>query len=245
MKLKIVSLTLFSIIATLAYIPHVQAAIPGMVLDGSWSMCPNPKTRTCFTFDTVANLTTTHANDVLVLVAQSKFGASNVTSVFDDGGHVWKLRTVIHGNNPIWEYYSIADSPLTADRISVTWNNGQTNPGVAAFAVFGVSGANTHDPWAPRFPVERKNWDGRPVSLSVTGTGDFLIVSTAVNDAPPCYTTTNISPFRNIGEIGWGIYGEVDYFTTHIGRPTIVSFSCDPYSDPMTFLGDDLRGPGM
>jgi hypothetical protein len=47
---------------------------------------------------------------------------------------------------------------------------------------------------------------------SMTGTGDFLMVSAAVNHAPPCYTTTIISPFQNIGEIGWGVYGEVDYF---------------------------------
>jgi hypothetical protein len=89
------------------------------------------------------------------------------------------------------------------------------------------------------------NWNGMSIALAATGSGNFLTVSTAVNDAPPCYTTTNISPFQNIGEIGWGVYGEVDYFTTIIGKPTTVSFFCNPYSDPMTFISDELRGPGM
>lgn len=243
MMLRLIGLTLFSVMAMLVYAPQVHASVPGMALDGFWSMCPNPKTRTCFTFDTIASLTTTHANDVLVLMAQSKFGESNVTSVGDDDGHVWTLRAVINGSNPIWEYYTIADSPLSSDRISVTWSNGYTNA-YSAFVVFGVSGANTHTPWAPRFPVERTGWEGSSIALSVAGAGDFVIVSTAVNDAPPCYTTTNILPFQNIGEIGRGIYGEVDYFITSHGRPTTVSFSCNPYSDPATFLGDALRGPG-
>src|SRR2546425_9125552 len=103
---KILGLTLVSVTVMLACLPHVHATIPGMALDGFWSMCP-AKSRTCITPPTVANLSTTHANDVLVLVAQSKFGESNVASVADDGGHVWKLRAVINGGNPIWEYYTV------------------------------------------------------------------------------------------------------------------------------------------
>ncbi len=68
------------------------------------------------------------------------------------------------------------------------------------------------------------------------------MVSTAVNDAPPCFTTTDILPFQNIGEIGWGVYGEADCLIKGVGVST-VSFSCNPYSDPATFLGDALHGP--
>jgi len=149
----------------------------------------------------------------------------------------------MNGRFPIWEYYTIADSPLSSDRISVTWTSGYTNA-YSSFVVFGVSGANTHSPWAPRFPVERTGWNGSSVALSALGAGNFVIISSAVNDAPPCYTTTDILPCQTIGEIGWGVYGEVDYLITAIGGPTIVSFSCNPYSDPETFLGDSLRGPG-
>jgi len=239
---RLIGVILLFLTAMLVYVPPVQAENRSMALDGSWSMCPNPKTRFCISFDTIASLTTTHANDVVVLVAQSKRG-SNVTSVVDDGGHVWTLRAVTNGRNPIWEYYTIADSLLSSDRISVTWTNGHTDA-YSAFVVFGVSGANTHDPWAPRFSVERTGWDGSSVVLSAAGSGDFVIVSTAVNDAPPCFTTTDILPFQNIGEIGWGVYGEADYSITSIGGAKTVSFSCNPYSDPATFLGDALRGPG-
>src|SRR5690348_5382515 len=127
MKLQIVGFALLSIIATLAYVPNVHAVVPGLALDGFWSICPSAKTRICFPLDTVANLTTTQANDVIVLVAQSKFGQNNVTSVADSGGHAWTLRAAIGGSFPIWEYYTIASSPLSSDRISVTWTNGETN----------------------------------------------------------------------------------------------------------------------
>jgi len=238
--LRLIGVGLLSLMTMLVYVPQVHAGTPAIALDGFWSMCPSRYN--CGTIDTIATLTTTHNNDVIVPVAQSKFGEKNVTSVVDNGGHVWTLRAVINGNNPIWEYYTIADSPLASDRISVTWSNGYTD-GYSAFVVFGVSGANTHSPWAPRFPVERPGWNGSSVALSVAGSGDFIIVTTAVNDAPPCYLTTDVSPFQTIGEIGAGVYGEADYFITGIGGPTTVSFSCNPYSDPETFLGDVLRSP--
>ena len=148
---RLIGVTLFSLMAMLVYVPQVHADVPAMALDGFWSMCPNPRTRVCLTPDTIASLTTTHANEVIVLLAQSKFGASNVTSVIDTGGHVWTLRVVINGRNSIWEYYTIADAPLSSDRISVTWTNGYAD-GYSAFVVFGVSGANTHNPWAPDSP---------------------------------------------------------------------------------------------
>ena len=236
---RLIGVILFSLMAMLVYVPQVHAGSPALALDGFWSMCPNPRTRLCFTFDTIANLTTTQANDVLVLFAQSKIG-SNVASVNDTGGHVWTLRAVTNGLYRIWEYYTIADAPLSSDRISVTWTNGYTD-GYSAFIVFGVSGANTRNPWAPRFPVERTGWDGSSVAITTASAGNFVIMSTAVNDAPPCFITTDILPFQNIGEIGAGVYGEADYFITGMGASKNVSFSCNPNSDPMTFLGDALR----
>jgi hypothetical protein len=240
---RLIGVILLFLMAMLIYVPQVRAENRSMALDGSWSMCPHAMPRICFSRETVASLTTTHANDVLVLVAQSKFGGNKVTSVVDDDGHVWRQRAVISGRFAIQEYYAIADSPLFSDRIRVTWNRSYTSA-YSSFVVFAVSGANTHNPWAPKFPVEKTGWDGSSVALSAAGPGDFLIVSTAVNDAPPCFTTTNISPFQNIGEIGWGEYGEADYFLTGTGGPKTVSFSCNPYSDPSSFLGDALRGPG-
>gem|GEM_PF-5491049 len=234
-------LIVLSLTAVLIFVPKANAAVPSMALDGFWSLCSN---RPCATSNANASLTTTHYNDVLVLIAQSKFGGNNVTSVSDEDGHVWTLRTTTNHGFPIWEYYAIANSPLHADRINVTWQYPDPPDSYRSFVVFGVHGANTNHPWASSFPVERTGWNGSAVGIvPAPGAGDFVIVSTSVNDAPPCYSTTNISPFRNIGEIGSGDYGEADYLITSVGGPHAVSFSCNPYSDPETFLADDLRGP--
>ena len=237
---KRMGLVMLSLTTVLIFVPKANAAIPSMALDGFWSFCSNGH---CATSNANASLTTTRYDDVLVLIAQSKGGGNNVTSVSDEGGHVWTLRALTNRGFPIWEYYTIANSPMHADRINVTWQYPSPPDAYRSFVVFGVSGANTNHPWASSFPLERTGWNGSAVAIvPAPGAGDFVIVSTAVNDAPPCYTTTNISPFQNIGEIGAGDYGEADYLTTSVGRPHSVSFSCNPYSDPETFLTDDLRG---
>jgi len=239
--LRLSGLILFSVMAMLVYEPHAQASLPGPALDGFWSLCSNGH---CVVSNANASLTTTGYDDVLVLIAQSKGGGNNVISVSDEDGHVWTLRAAT-GGLPIWEFYAIANAPLHADRMNVTWQYPSPPDAYQSFVVFGVRGANTNHPWASSFPVERTSWNGSAVAMvPPPGAGDFVIVSTAVNDAPPCYTTTNISPFRNIGEIGAGEYGEADYMITSVGGPHTVSFSCNPYSDPETFLGDALRGPG-
>jgi len=234
-------LAILSLIAVLILAPKANAAIPNMRIDGFWSLCSNGQ---CVTSNANASLTTTGHDDVLVLIAQSKGGGNNVTSVSDEDGHVWTLRTATSHGFPIWEYYTIANSQLRADRINVTWQYPYPPDAYRSFVVFGVSGGNTNHPWASSFPVERTGWNGSAVAIvPAPGAGDFMIVSTAVNDAPPCYSTTNISPFKNIGEIGSGDYGEADYLVTSVGGPHSVSFSCNTYSDPETFLADDLRGP--
>jgi hypothetical protein len=226
--------------AVLLFLPSGHATVPNMAVDGFWTVCS--LRYQCYPTNDNASLTTTHSNDVIVLFAQVKGGGNNVTTVSDREGLVWTRRAAV-GN--IWEYYTIAGKPLNSDKITVSWQNPDPSPDVLSFIVFGVSGANVHNPWSSKFPAVRTGWNGSSVSLlPAPGVGNFVIVSTAVNDAPPCYATTNISPFHTIGEIGAGIYGEADYLVTAIGGPRSVSFSCDAYSDPMTFLGDDIRAAG-
>ena len=235
-----VSLVLVCLTEILFVVPHAHAAPTNMSLDGSWSICS--LRHQCYQSNDNASLTTTQANDVIVLIAQVKGDGNTVRSVSDAEHHVWTLRAAIP---LIWEYYAIAEKPLISDKINVTWQYPNPSADAISFIVFAVSGANVHAPWAPNFPVERTSWNGSSVPFApAAGLGNFVIVSTAVNDAPPCYRTTNISPFRTIGEIGEGIYGEADYLLTGVGSPHTVSFSCDPYSDPMTFLADDLRASG-
>jgi len=155
-------LIVLSLTAVLVFVPKANAAVPSMALDGFWSLCSNGR---CATSNANASLTTTGYNDVLVLIAQSKGGGNNVTSVSDEDGHVWTLRTTTSHDFPIWEYYAIAKSPLHADRINLTWQYPDPPDAYRSFVVFGVSGGNSNHPWASSFPVERTGWNGSAVAI--------------------------------------------------------------------------------
>ena len=241
-------IVLLPLIAMLVYAPLVHAAPPTMTLDGS----------AIGTLDTCsdnncsasATLTTTNGNDVIVVVAQCGFalrcGGGNVTSVVDDGGHVWTLRAaeIPQQGRPIWEFYTVANSPLSLDRISVTVSGSSPSIG---FIALGVSGANTRHPWDPSrsLPAAQTLNSGCTefttctISFSAVAAEDFVIVSTAINDNGKCQ---DISPFQNIGNAIFS-QAETDYFVTHIGGSNNISFTCS-HSSPVTLLGDALRGPG-
>src|SRR5438552_16489108 len=149
--LRLSGLILFSVMAMLVYEPHAQASLPGPALDGFWSLCSNGH---CVVSNANASLTTTGYDDVLVLIAQSKGGGNNVISVSDEDGHVWTLRAAT-GGLPIWEFYAIANAPLHADRMNVTWQYPSpptpSQPSVASAA----RGETTNHLGRPSFPEER------------------------------------------------------------------------------------------
>src|SRR3989475_13239220 len=139
---KHLTTVLLPLIVLLAF-PHVSATPPSMKLDGQVSSGACESSGTC----TLA-LTTANGNDVIVVVAQCvAFLSCNVTisSVVDSGGHTWALRAAYTPSRELWEYYAIANFPLTSDRIAVNWSGS----GGLEFAAFGVSGANTESPWHP------------------------------------------------------------------------------------------------
>jgi hypothetical protein len=170
----------------------------------------------------------------------------NITSISDNGGHTWTLRAAYMPpyGRPIWEYYTVAHSPLSSDRINVTWSGYNVFVG---FVALGISGANTHHPWDPsrKLPAEVALSSGCTdprtctISFSMVKKHDFVIVSTAINDDQSCQ---GISPFQNVAN---AIYGdaETDYLVTSIGGSKSVSFTCS-HSSPMTILGDALQGFG-
>ena len=139
-------IVLLPMMVMLMYIPQVYAAAPTVKLDGvAIGSTFDHDTRTAS-----ATLTTTNANDVIVVIAQcgifqncgsccpSPSSIDNITSIVDDGGHTWTLRaayTPQHGR-PLWEYFTIAESPLSSDRISVTWSG--SNP-FFGFVALGIS----------------------------------------------------------------------------------------------------------
>ncbi|TMI59512.1 hypothetical protein E6H14_03260 [Candidatus Bathyarchaeota archaeon] len=189
------TIVLFPLIAILVF-PQVGATPPSMTLDGQVSSGACESNGTC-----TLTLSTANPEDVIVLVAQCvAFLSCNATisSVSDSDGHTWTLRAVYTPSREIWEYYTIANSPLSSDRITVNWSGS----GGLEFAAFGVSGANTRHPWdpSPRLPLEEAasssicyvNSQGFTicnVTFSAVGAQDFVIVSTAVNDDQVCQVT--------------------------------------------------------
>ena len=222
-------------------VPQVGAAPPSMTLDGKVSSGVCESSGIC-------TLTTTNANDMIVLVAQCiAFLSCNVTisSVADIGGHTWTLRAAYTPSREIWEYYTIANSPLSSDRITVAWSGS----GGLEFVAFGVSGANTRRPWdpSPGLPLEETatssicytNSQGYTictVTFSAVAAQDFVIISTAVNDDQVCHV---LPPFANLD--GYDGVAGLDYVITNIGGPKTQSFVCIN-SEPVLFLVDALQG---
>src|SRR6266568_5196827 len=136
MTARRVSCAIMTIMPMLIFLPQASVTSPTMTLDGVAEFgcfCPG-----------IASvlLTTTHANDVIVVIAQCGFTGwsdDNVTSIVDGGGHVWTLRLGYRpypNGRPVWEYYTVVDSPLSSDIITVTWS-GTTS--AVWFVAFGVS----------------------------------------------------------------------------------------------------------
>ncbi len=236
------AIVLLPLMVMLAF-PQVGAAPPSMTLDGQVSSgaCESSCVRA---------LTTAHANDVIVLAAQClAFLSCNVTisSVADSGVHTWTLRAAYTPSREIWEYYAIADSPLSSDRITVAWSGS----GGLEFIVFGINGANTRHPWDPSrtLPLEETanssvcytNSSGYTictVTFSAVAALDFVVISTAVNDDQVCKV---MPPFANLD--GYDGVAGLDYAITSIGGSNTRSFVCSN-SSPVLFLADAIQGPG-
>jgi len=265
-KSRLCGIILLPLIAMLLCVSSVYAVAPSMRLDGvavgnSYSC----DTSSCFSLcsshqncSASATVTTANDNDVIVVIAQCGIFANcgsnfptpssvdNITSIVDDGGHTWILRaayTPTYGR-PIWEYYAVAHSPLSSDRINVTWSGSNIFVG---FTALSVSGANTQHPWDPSrtLPAEQALSSGctNPrtctVNFSAVAAEDFVIASTAINDGQICQ---GISPFNSVAN---GIFGqaETDYLVTRVGGSNSFSFTCSD-SSPVTVLVDALQGPG-
>jgi hypothetical protein len=252
---------LLSLIALSFYLPQVHAATPIIGLDGftgfegGFGIC-NPVgciltesgcdvRGECLAHNASALLTTTRANDVIVVVAQcgkdeGQDCFAGITSIADSAGLMWTLRWTY---GTISEFYALARTPLSSDRISVTWTGLVTT--LVGFVALGVSGANSQSPWAQRVPIQSTDiysTDGT-FTFRAVGAEDFVIVSTAINDAPPCFDGY-ILPFQNVGGMQI-VYPEVDYFIKGEGGSTSVSFTCPTYGGfyVVRIVGDALRGP--
>lgn len=247
MTTRRVSCGLMAIMSMLIFLPQASAASPTMALDGVAKFgC------SC---DGIASasvmLTTTHSNDVIVVIAQCGFAGwcdDNISSIVDGGDHVWTLRLNYRpypNGRPVWEYYTVADTPLSLDVITVTWSGAEA----VWFVAFGVDGANVRHPWdssqglpAARVPScisnnSAANYTVCTGTFSVVGAQDFVLVTTPINDDQACQFT---SPFQNLNAFDGA--GETDFLITRIGGSNSVAFTCNN-TDPVFFLADAIHGP--
>ncbi len=203
-------------------------------------------------------LTTTQSRDVIIVVVETCCG-TNVTSVTDNNGLTFTERISytsqtevsggFGGNQTLWEYYAIATSPLNSDNITVV--AGKCCYTVSGMQTFAISGANTVDVFDPNPSI--------PATVSCPGTGcgdctanfrqgtcsafiqtsriDFVVASTAINDAGPCGPS---SPgFTNITNQNGRF--EVDYTITT--TPQTVEFDCNG-TDAMAIVVDAIIASG-
>ena len=154
-------------------------------------------------------LTTDNANDVVVLIAECGFRScnGNVSSVTDSSGLSYKLRLSYGPNDRLWEYYAIAPAPLSSDNITVA-----VSGFLVGWMVFAVKGANTASAFdiSPSLPatISCPGAPGRndcTVSAQ-TSAADFVIASTAINDADACTPSTG---FTEVTPAGGSL--DVDY----------------------------------
>lgn len=115
---------------------------------------------------TTATLTTTQANDVIILFGEANSGP--LTAVSDTASLTWHHRADTNSTgNDIEEWYAVASSALSADIITAT----QTASAFMTIDTFGVSGANTTSPFDSSAVTSTTD----PVSISTTHANTMVI----------------------------------------------------------------------
>jgi hypothetical protein len=169
-----------------------------LALDGDGATDSNPSGTT-----TTVSLTTSNANDIIVLAAGSYYtgGACTISSVVDNlGTHLtWTSR----GNSEpdsqhfLAEYYSSAWSSSGSITLTVTWSTTCTSVQLNAF---GVTGANTGSPFDPNSGLPAYNHyfatsSQASVTLSTSNPNDFIfgfVVDNSVSSNSICSGFTNV-----------------------------------------------------
>ena len=191
-------------------------------------------------------LTTTQANDVILLVVSTS-SDTIVLTIGDSSGLSFTQRlsyasTTFGG--AIWEYYAIASSPLDMDNITVVAD--QCCFTIRGMQVLGISGADTStvydgDPSVPAtvscpsdacgYCYADANTNPGTCSASVqTSSAALVIAATQINDAPSCggYSSSPAGyqppPGFNMISAPNGNF-EVDYAITN--APNYVEFNCN------------------
>ena len=191
-------------------------------------------------------ITTTRGDDAIILIGQCY--CSGIVSVTDSSGLVFaqRLSSVQAG---LWEYYARAVSPLRSDNITVVF---ATQPnmclcgffsGIQALAIHGANTGVVFDQ-NPSIPATILCPSGQPIFVTCSAsiqasTMDFVIASTAINDAGPCQVTQGIGEVSGFTTIttnqGFGASFEVDYAI--VNASSNVVFNCNG-TDPVAIVMD-------
>ncbi|MCX6746691.1 MAG: hypothetical protein NTU63_00985 [Candidatus Pacearchaeota archaeon] len=154
----------------------------GTGIDGSASAASAANNGSSLT----ASLTTTQANDVIIVFAGGSNASQTVTSITDTQGLDWIPRKAVQytdaTNSKIYieEWYAVASSALTADVINVTWSGMNTH----VFVAFGIMGANTTaiffdaNPSLPSNDSSTESSSSVSTILNTTNANDIIIAAT-------------------------------------------------------------------
>lgn len=190
------------------------------------------------------SLTTRSSPDVIYLSVVIQATGATVSSVSDTAGLTWKTRaSITTGDIPTYTWYAIAGSALSSDSITVTVS------GTYYFTIiaFGISGADTSNPFDPNTAVPASNSGSFPtspsVSISTTGTNDMIIgIVGAFNIA----SLTPGSGFTSIQTTSGQVPSSLAEYQIVSSAESgfAVDASGPTFSDPWTIIADAVVAPG-
>src|SRR5438270_1441585 len=190
-RLTIVAILLASMVAFSP--PHnvnSASSTSGLDATGTSIGCDTgPGTSSPFLNCVSDSITTSNAGDAIIVLADCGYGSCpNVTiaSVFDHNGLNFTQRI---SYSPLWEYYALAPTTLTADNITFEFYR---TPYCCfmEMMVLAISGVNSNaifDP-DPSIPATTACCGQLSAALT-TSTTDFVIASVAIDDGPSCTTS--------------------------------------------------------
>lgn len=182
-------------------------------------------------------LTTGRGHDLIVVLVD---GYGSASSIIDNSGLSFAERvsypsTGIFGVT-LSEYYAIATSPLKSDNITVLGQFAQCCQGMQVLAIHGASMPSIFDP-NPSIPATvscpgsecgncSSNFNQGICSASIqTSTIDFVITSTAINDAGRCGTSGGVVGVSAFTTVSFSGVFEVDDAITSVPQTSVV-FDC-------------------
>ncbi|SRR6266571_1887744 len=228
---RILSVVLLFAAALISSSNFVHAS-PSLGLDGV-GVRPTP---CCGSQPNSELLSTNNGNDVIIVIIECGYTScnANVSSVSDSYGLSYTQRASYSPNSRLWEYYAVAPTPLQSDNITVLSTSPYLGPGIV-FAVKGTNTATIFDP-DPSLPASTSCGSfGRNDCTISAGTSnlDFVIASTAINDAGSCGTSAG---FSEVTPAGGSL--DVDYRIVDASQSGI-SFTCSG-TDPTAIILDAL-----